>query len=417
MQEYPSWYCFRHYFYEKNYHKKAKATISRNGLSNYQRNERPLFGSASDWKDKIGAYQMDATQADIYLVSRLDRKEVIGRPNVYMAVDTLTQLITGIYVGLEAGEQAIINCLANTAMDKVEFCKSYGIEISKDEWPNTGLPGEIITDKGKEFVGSRMNELAMKYGIEFEALPPFRPDEKGLVEKTFDLIQQKYKPLLRGKGVIEADAQERWAVDYRTQATLTLDEFTKVVIHYIVYFNSCRVLENYILQEVEPVSAKIWNWYEEQGLSNVIPINEKQLYQFGLLRKGAVLNRKGINNQGLWYVSQNYKKLLEYKKIGESVQIAYDLNDVTKIYLIDGIDFIPFELASYCQKYAGATQTECKLETKKIQERKRALKLLDTEGRIEALQNVQQIINKAEKAEKNKVDTETIQANRRKELL
>ena len=31
----------------------------------------PLFGSASEWKEKIGAFQMDATQADIYLVSRL----------------------------------------------------------------------------------------------------------------------------------------------------------------------------------------------------------------------------------------------------------------------------------------------------------------------------------------------------------
>ena len=76
-----------------------------------------------------------------------------------------------------------------------------------------------------------MEELAMKYGIEFESLPPFRPDGKGLVEKAFDLIQQKYKPLLRGKGVIEPDAQERWAVDYRSQAILTLEEFTKVVVH------------------------------------------------------------------------------------------------------------------------------------------------------------------------------------------
>ena len=103
------------------------------------------------------------------------------------------------------------------AMDKVEFCKNHGIEIEKEDWPNEGLPGQIITDKGREFIGNRMRELAEKFGMEFESLPPFRPDEKGLVEKAFDLIQQKYKPLLRGKGVIEADAQERWAADYRKQ--------------------------------------------------------------------------------------------------------------------------------------------------------------------------------------------------------
>ncbi len=88
----PSWYSFRHYFYGKNYHRKSRNTIARNGLSDYQRNKRPLFGSACEWKNRIGAYQMDATQADIYLVSRLDRKAVIGRPNIYLAVDTATQL-------------------------------------------------------------------------------------------------------------------------------------------------------------------------------------------------------------------------------------------------------------------------------------------------------------------------------------
>ena len=32
---------------------------------------------------------MDATQADLYLVSRLDRKAVIGKLNIYLAVDTV----------------------------------------------------------------------------------------------------------------------------------------------------------------------------------------------------------------------------------------------------------------------------------------------------------------------------------------
>ncbi len=67
----------------------ARNTIARNGLSDYQRNKRPLFGSVSEWKNRIGAYQMDATQADLYLVSRLDRKAVIGKLNIYLAVDTV----------------------------------------------------------------------------------------------------------------------------------------------------------------------------------------------------------------------------------------------------------------------------------------------------------------------------------------
>ena len=359
---------------------------------------------------------MDATQADIYLVSRLDKSAVIGRPNIYMAVDTATQLIAGIYVGLDAGEQAVINCLANAAMDKVEFCSQYGIEIKADEWPNTGLPGEIITDKGKEFIGTRMEELAMKYGIEFESLPPFRPDGKGLVEKSFDLIQERYKPLLRGKGVIEPDAQERWAVDYRSQAVLTLEDFTKVVIHCVLYLNSCRIIQNAQFGEATPVASELWKWYEEQGQSMVIPVSGEILYQFGLPRKNVILSRKGISNQGLWYISKDYKKLLERKKIGDTVQIAYDPENVSQVYLVDGMNYLPFVLASYCKQYVGVTQTECQIEKDKHKASLKELERLDTEGRIKVLQNIQAIVGQAEYADKDKIDGAVIQTNRRREL-
>ena len=412
----PSWYCFRHYFYGKNCHRKARNTIARNGLSDYQRNKRPLFGSASRWKEKIGAYQMDATQADIYLVSRLDRKAVIGRPNIYLAVDTATQLIAGVYVGLEAGESAFIKCLANAAMDKVELCRSFGIEIDKNEWPNAGLPGEIITDKGREFIGGRMEELSMKYGIEFESLPPFRPDGKGLVEKAFDLIQQKFKPLLRGKGVIEPDSQERWAVDYRSQAVLTLEEFTKVVIHCILYLNSSRMIESACRNDTEPTAAALWRKKEEQGEAALVPIDAEELYRFGLPRKRVSLTRKGIRHQGMQYVSADCKGLLEQTKTDKKVQIAYDPEDISRVYLMDGMEYHTFSLAEAYRQYAGATEEEYRMEREKSKNSRREAKQKDTEGRLKMLKDIQDIIGQAECMEKESISQEAIKRNRRREL-
>ena len=416
MDNAPSWHCFRHYFYGKDYHKKPRNTISRNGLSDYQRNKRPLFGSASGWKKKTGAFQMDATQADIYLVSRLDRKAVVGRPNIYLAVDTATQLIAGVYVGLDAGESAVIKCLANAAMDKADFCRMYGITISREDWPNTGLPGEVITDKGREFIGSRMEELAMKYGIQFESLPPFRPDGKGLVEKAFDLLQQKYKPVLRGKGVIEADAQERWAVDYRSQAVLTLEEFTKVVIHCILYLNASRMIESIRSRETEPTAAALWKHMEETGNSMMIPIEPEELYLFGLPRKTVSLSRRGIHYQGLWYVSGEYKRILEQRRIGEKAQIAYDPEDVGRIYLVDKMEYRAFQLTESCRGYAGATEEECRMEREERRVSKREAERKDTEGRLRMLKDIQEIIGAAECVEKDAISQESIQRNRRREL-
>ena len=103
-------------------------------------------------------------------------------------------------------------------------------------------------------------ELVEKFGIDLQTLPPFRPDDKGLVEKSFDLLQERYKPLLRGKGVIEEDSAERWPTDYRNQAVLDLDEFTRIVIHAVLYLNSCRILQNCPIPASEsvPVPSKLW---------------------------------------------------------------------------------------------------------------------------------------------------------------
>ena len=77
----PSFSAFSQYFY-RHYKDDPQRSISRNGIKNYLRNERLLYGSAMAFRDKIGCYQIDETQGDIYLVSSYDRSIVIGRPNI-----------------------------------------------------------------------------------------------------------------------------------------------------------------------------------------------------------------------------------------------------------------------------------------------------------------------------------------------
>ena len=251
----------------------------------------------------------------------------------------------------------------DAAGNKVTYCKRYGIDIGPEEWPSQNLPYEIITDKGSEFSGTRIMELVSKFGIDLQTLPPFRPDGKGLGEKCFDLIQERYKPLLRGKGVIEEDAQERWAVDYRCQAVLDLDEFTKIVIHCVLYLNHCRVLQNcaILANEADLVPSQLWKWYVNQDLNGMIPIGAETLYQMSLPRVTVTLTRKGINYKGLTYVTRDYEKLLEQYQIGSSVQIAYDTDDVSFVYLVLENQWKGFKLAKYCRTRAFPNQsTKCK---------------------------------------------------------
>ena len=77
------------------------------------------------------------------------------------------------------------------------------------------------------------------------------------------------------------------------------------------------------------------------------------------------MSRKGICENGLWYVSKDYKKFLENHRIGEKVTIAYDPEDVSRIFLVDQMEYLAFELASYCEKYAGVSAAEYEMERRR----------------------------------------------------
>lgn len=377
----PSWSSFRHYFYRCGYHKTAQKQISREGLTQYQRESRTKFGSASAWRPEPGSFQMDATQADLYLVSRLDRRQVVGRPYIYLAVDTATQLIAGVHVGFDCDETCVMACLAQAAGDKVEFCRKHGIEIKPEEWPNCGLPHEVITDKGRDFWGSRMGELCRRYGMEAQALAPFRPDQKGLVEKAFDLIQSRYKPLLRGKGTIEDDAQERWAVDYRTQAVLNLDEFTQIILHCIIFLNSGRCLYS------GKTPAQLWSDHNPQ----LLDVPKLELRTQALPRQSVKLGQKGIKLNRLQYVPQSAEGLC----IGETYTAAYDPEDLSQIFLVLHNEVRSCSLGTHDAIFSGGSNAEASLLRSQLQAQKREGKRQALEASTRNIGAIQAIIQQS----------------------
>ena len=398
-EDVPSWNSFKHYFYRYGYHKNAQKEISRHGLSDYQRNKRTLFGSAVNWKEKIGYYQMDATIADIYLVSRYDRSTVVGRPYIYLAVDTVSQLIAGVYVGFDSSKRGPLYCLANAAMDKVSFCKKYGVEIEKADWPSENLPGGIITDQGREFHADVFDRLCSTYGMEIETLPPFRPDEKSLVEKSFDMLQARYKHLLRKRGVVEKDEANRWADDYRSQAVLTLDEFTQIIIYSILYVNSVRIQKSYVpdakmlVGDFKCTASRIWNYFEGQGLNALIPVKSEQIYLIGLPEAEASISRKGIAFKGMSYVHPDLSVIMK-DITGSKVRILYDENDVTAVFLKNGKTYTRFTLSAQSVAFNSFSQEECDKARNQI----RQSKTEDTGCRIELLHKMKEVIQGAENA-------------------
>ena len=374
----PTWSQFRYYYYDHDMHKDPQKVIAREGLTKYQRDHRPAWGSSAGWRTQPGSYQMDATQADIYLVSRSDRSVVVGRPYIYLAVDTAPHLIAGVYIGFSCDETAVMACIEQAATDKAEYCARYGIEITPEQWPSAGIPSEIITDKGREFFGPRMSELCRRYGLEVLTLPPFRPDQKGCVEKSIDLLQQRYKPLLRGKGVIEGDAQERWATDYRTQAILDLDDFARVVIHSVLYLNSGRLIDGKTPAE---------RWLEMSP--RLMTVDMDELHIQTLPRDTAKLTRKGIRINRMWYAPDDATGLT----IGDGYTIAYNPADLRRIHIILADRVCPCHTAGVDQ-LVSVNEVDATYEAAKTHTQ--AARLRETAVSITAMQAIRSIIEQAD---------------------
>lgn len=388
----PTWSQFRHYYYDHDMHKDPQKVIAREGLTKYQRDHRPAWGTSAGWRSQPGSYQMDATQADIYLVSRQDRSVVVGRPYIYLAVDTATHLIAGVYVGYSCDETAVMACIEQAASDKVAYCARYGIKITPEQWPSVGMPTEIITDQGREFFGPRMSELCRRYGLEVLTLPPFRPDQKGCVEKSIDLLQQRYNPMLRDRGVIEDDAQERWATDYRTQATLDLDDFARVIIHSILYLNSGRLIEG-------KTPAERWLELSPQ----LMAVDPQGLHIQTLPRDVAKLTRKGIRINRMWYAPDDADGLT----IGDSYTIAYDPADLRRIHIILADKICPCHAVEIGQPLSACEVNVAHEAAKKNRE---AARVRETASSISATKAIRSIIEHADERREpiRQVDGNTI---------
>ena len=345
VSKYPSFNQFR-YFYRKN-RKMENFHISRDGLTAYQRNNRPLVGDGvQEFAPCIGTAMLDSTICDIYLVD--EKGELAGRPILTAACDANTSFCLGYVLSWENDTNSLKNLMLNIVEDKVLLCKKKGIFITYEQWNIQGqLPSTLITDQGHEYTSQNFEQIA-ELGVTLINLPPYRPEMKGPVEKLFDLIQNSYKDLLKNKGVIREDFQERGAHDYRQDAILTLNEFERIVIRCIIYYNCSRVIENYpydpetLDDEVPPYANAIWNWKKLNQETNLIDISKKDLTLTLLPRTSGNFTRRGLKANGLRYFADGYK---EQFLRGGNVVVSYDPENCSKVWLKekDG-SFVEFAL-------------------------------------------------------------------------
>ena len=385
-EEYPSFYQFR-YFYRKT-RNLQNFYISRDGLKNYQRNNRPLTGDGvQEFATAVGVGMFDATVCDIYLVN--DTGSLVGRPILTACIDAYSSLCCGYSLSWEGGVYSLRGLMLNIIADKVSWCQKFGISIQKEDWDCDMLPATFITDMGSEYTSENFEQIA-ELGVTVVNLPSYRPELKGLIEKFFDLVQDSYKKHLKGKGVIEPDYQERGAHDYRKDACLTMADFERIILHCIIYYNSQRIIENFpytedmIAAQVKPYASQIWNWGKSQIGANLIEIGKRELMLTLLPRATGKFSRSGLKVNKLRYHCEGYT---EQYLSGGTVTVAYNPEDVTSVWLLEDGGYTEFRIIE--SRYQGKELTA----VQELQESQRTI------ARSVARDNLQAQINLAQHIE------------------
>jgi len=329
------------YFYQTHY-RAAEVIKKRTPAKIYDKDMRPLVSTSGYMNFGPGdRYEIDATIADIYLVSDHDSEVIIGRPVIYFVKDVFSRMIVGLYVGLENPSWvAAMMALANAFVDKVDFCREYGININTSMWPSVGIPGGVMADRG-ELLYRQADVLVNRFNIKLSNSRAYRGDDKAICERAFNTIQSKFRPYVGG--IVEPiNGKKRLGRRYELDAELGMPAFTELIIKLVINHNTRHVVDGYdfapdMPEELPAVPLDLWSWGIRNRTGKLRPC-DPDLVRINLLPyEHGTVSEVGITFRGLMYTCQGALKLGWFDRISQNrppkVEIAFDPRRTNKVYL------------------------------------------------------------------------------------
>lgn len=184
-------------------------------------------------------YEVDATVLDCYVRYPYDKSgnKTMGRPVFYVVVDVYSTMIVGMYLGFDGPNwSGASQALCNACLDKVEFARRYGLELSPDDWPAKHVPNQITIDNGSEYPDALLSTvLRAEIGVElFNLVAVYRGDAKGIAERIFGVLNDQKIHFIPG-AIAEAVRRED---KHPSNSTLyDYDALVALLITEIIYHN------------------------------------------------------------------------------------------------------------------------------------------------------------------------------------
>lgn len=276
-------------------------------------------------------YYLDAVRADVLLVSRTDRAQLLGRPLVYATVDRYSGMITGLSVSLatQPGPEGLL-ALANSGADKQRYCERHGRAIEAAQWPGRHLPARLLAPPAlaRSWNGET---LLNNFNVRCAVATAVPPAWQATLERRFRLLA----PDAAGAGN-----------GSRLDGMLDLEEFTRIVIDCALFHNNTPPggaggVGHADAANVTPAlaPAALWEWGVAQHGAAIRPYPEQMVRCCLLPRTVATVTAEGIHLHGNYYTCARAieERWFERARLrGQwSITVGYDPADMDVVYLPD----------------------------------------------------------------------------------
>ncbi len=356
----------------------AQSTLSqrlklRTARKRFEQNSRGITGSVDI--DCLGVghiYEIDATIADVLLVSKTSRQLIVGKPTLYLVIDRRSRLIVGFYVGLESASWVgAMQAILSIVEDKAALCARYNVPFDPEDWPAHGvLPQQFLADRGEM---ASQNSTRVCEGLEQTVanLPGYRPDLKPLVESGFRSTHAALASVTPGYDPPWNAKSRANDPKYARDASLTLDEFTAVVMLEIIKSNrtprpKLKLSGQELADGLRPVPREIWNYDVRNNAGRLSRMSEERV-RFALLPQGtATVDGRGIRFADCYYESEDAWArdwFVRARRSSFKVQVSYDPRLVDAVFVHDPQDprrFLTVQLTRPYEHFAGLSFSEVK---------------------------------------------------------
>tara|TARA_A100001391_G_scaffold149716_2_gene107179 strand:+ start:688 stop:2976 length:2289 start_codon:yes stop_codon:yes gene_type:complete len=303
----------------------------------------------------VATYPFQRVEADfkylrLFVVDE-DTKMPLGTPYLMAAIDCYTGVIAGYDIGFDPPSfVSASRCLRHVIESKSDEIKNLprdedGLPIVQGAYPVNGVPYQFFLDNDRAFHAQSLEQSAKALGCHIDYVPRAEPWQKGKIERFWGSVQTSFLDMFPGK-VLRIGKTAAHEYNPEKDAVLTLAELRLLITKAIVDVHHEGI-------EPDENRKRIDLWNEGVAINPPRPVRDRQSV---LELVGAYVTRKaerrGIALFGLRYNSEELRNYRSGFKTDPRVEIRYDPQDISEIWIIDQDKGISFAVPCTRRDYA-----------------------------------------------------------------